>query len=56
MCEPDKTGKIVLLFSFLCQSYIWKVPCDVFILRNNNTQNKRKNSFGLIARLPIGDR
>jgi len=31
-CEPDKTGKIMLLFSFLCQSRIWKTPCDIFVL------------------------
>jgi len=35
---------------------LYNVPCDIFILRNNNTQNKRKNSIRLIAHLPIDDR
>jgi len=43
-CEPDKTGKIMLLFSFFCQSRIWKVPCDT---KWQDIQNKREILSGL---------
>jgi len=27
----------MLLFSFLCQSRIWKIPCDIFVLHEMTT-------------------
>jgi len=55
-CEPDKAGEIMLLFNFFCQTRIWKVPCDPFILHEMTTHKKKEDPIGLIARLPIGDR
>jgi len=55
MCGPNETGKIVLLFSFVCPRFFWKVSLDVFTRDKQHTK-KKENSIGLIARLPIGDR
>jgi len=51
--ELDKTGKIMLLFSFFCQSRIWKVPCDIFVLHEMSIYRIKGK---ILLGLPIGIR